>query len=168
MRGPKPLQVELSQEERQELEKLVNRHSTVQQIALRGRIILRAARGESNNQISRELGVSEGMVRLWRSRWVSLSPIELGDVNVAERLEDLPRSGAPAKISAGARCKIEQLACEAPEQSGRPITHWTNREIADEIMKRKIVEKISPRHAGRFLKRRGYQTASNPLLAHTG
>ena len=56
MPGPKPVQIELSVEERQELEKLVNRHSTGQQMSLRGRIILRASRGESNSQISRARG----------------------------------------------------------------------------------------------------------------
>jgi len=45
------------------------------------------------------------------------------------------------------------LACEKPESSDRPITHWTAREIADEVKKRKIVDDISPRHAARLLKR---------------
>jgi hypothetical protein len=45
------------------------------------------------------------------------------------------------------------MACEKPEESGRPISHWTAREIADEIMERKIVDHISPRHAARLLKR---------------
>jgi putative transposase len=45
------------------------------------------------------------------------------------------------------------MACEHPEESGRPISHWTGREIADEIKKRGIVDEISPRHAARLLKR---------------
>lgn len=43
------------------------------------------------------------------------------------------------------------LACESPEDSGRPISHWTPRELADETIKRGIVKTISPRHLGRFL-----------------
>ena len=50
-------------------------------------------------------------------------------------------------------CHIQQLACEKPEESGRPISHWTNREVADEVMKRGIVAQISPRHAARLLKK---------------
>jgi transposase len=165
MRGPKPKQIELGEKEREELEQLVKRHTVGQQIALRGRIILAAGAGKNNSQIARELGVSLDMVRLWRERWLLLEPIELEDLNVEERLEDIPRPGAPARITADQRCQIEQLACELPEGSGRPITNWTNREIADEIKKRGIVAEISPRHAGRLLKRRGYQTASNPVLA---
>ena len=167
MRGPKPPQIELSEQEREELEKIVKRHTVGQQIALRGRIILAAGGGKNNSQIGRELGVSLDMVRLWRGRWLLLQPIKLSDVSIEERLEDLPRPGAPARITADQRCQIEQLACEPPEGSERPISHWTGREIADEIKKRGIVAQISARHAGRLLKRGGYQTASNPVLADT-
>ena len=45
------------------------------------------------------------------------------------------------------------LACEAPSQSGRPISQWTSRELADEIIQQGIVERISPRHAARLLER---------------
>jgi putative transposase len=50
-------------------------------------------------------------------------------------------------------CQIEQLACEAPEKAGRPISQWTGREIADELVTRGIVETISARHAARLLKK---------------
>jgi putative transposase len=82
-----------------------------------------------------------------------LQDISLADLSVEERLQDAPRPGAPARITADQRCQIEALACEKPEGSDRPITHWTAREIADELKKRKIVDDISPRHAARLLKR---------------
>jgi hypothetical protein len=104
-------------------------------------------------------------VRLWRDRWAVLQPISISDLTVQDRLADLPRPGAPLHITADQRCQIEKLACELPEQSGRPISQWTHREIADEIIKRGIVDTISPRHAGRLLKRSGSQTAPHPLLA---
>ena len=153
MPSPKPLRVELNEAEEGELKKLVKGHSVAQQIALRGRIVLSAGAGKNNSQIAREQKVSLDMVRLWRGRWRDLQPIALADLSVEERLEDLPRPGAPARITAEQRCQIEALACEQPEGSDRPISHWTGREIADEIMKRGIVEQISARHAGRLLKR---------------
>jgi len=55
--GPKPPAVQLTEGERQELGKLVKRHSTEQQIALRARIVLAAAAGKGNAQIGRELQV---------------------------------------------------------------------------------------------------------------
>jgi transposase len=153
MPGPKPPEVHLADEARQGLEKLVKRHSAQQQIALRGRIILAAADGTNNAQVARELGIGVETARLWRNRWLALEPIPLADLSIEERLEDLPRPGAPARITADQVCQIVAMACEEPEESGRPISHWTNREIADEIKKRGIVDQISPRHAARLLKR---------------
>jgi len=166
MPGPKPPPIELTRIEQQELEKLVKRHNVGQQIALRGRIVLVAAEGKNNSEIARKLKVRVATVRLWRGRWRDLQPIPMTDLSAEERLEDLPRSGAPAQITAEQRCQIEALACEQPEDSNRPISHWTGREIADEIIKRGIVEQISARHAGRLLKRGRYQTPSDPLLVN--
>jgi len=43
------------------------------------------------------------------------------------------------------------IACEKPEVYERPISHWTVRELADEMVKQGIVERISARHVGRLL-----------------
>lgn len=153
MPGPKPSEIRLSEAERQDLEKLVHRHGTGQQKALRGRVVLLAAAGKNNSEIARELNQSVDMVRLWRRRWLALQPIALEDLSVEERLEDLPRPGTPPRLTADQVCQIEQLACEKPERSGRPISQWTGREIADELVKRGIVDRISPRHASRLLKK---------------
>ncbi len=155
MPGPKPAPLVLTEVERAGLEKLVKRHSTRQQIALRGRIVLCAAAGKNNAEIVRELKVSLDAVRLWRGRWLMLQAIGLADLSLEDRLEDLPRPGTPSRLSADQICRIEQLACEQPEQSGRPISQWTGREIADEIIRREIVDTISPRHAARLLKKGG-------------
>jgi putative transposase len=82
-----------------------------------------------------------------------LAAIPLTDLSVEERLQDLPRSGRPSAITADQMCQIIALACEKPEQSERPISQWSAREIADEIMKRGILPFISPRHAARLLKK---------------
>lgn len=150
---PKAQVVRLTEIERQGLEKMIKRHQVGQQTALRARIVLAAARGETNEGIAKENKVSSETVRLWRNRWVKLQDISLDDLSLEDRLQDAPRPGAPAQITADQRCRIEALACEKPEESERPITHWSAREIADEVLKRKIVESISPRHAARLLKR---------------
>ena len=49
--------------------------------------------------------------------------------------------------------RIVALACEAPGASGRPISQWSTTELAAEIVRRGIVDEISPRHAARLLKR---------------
>jgi len=153
MPGPKPLEIILKDAERQELEKLVRRHTTEQQKALRGRVVLLATAGKNTPEIARELKTSLDTVRLWRRRWLDLQPISLKDLSVAERLEDLPRPGTPPRLTADQICHMEQMACEKPEKSGRPISQWTGREIADELVKRGIVDTISARHASRLLKK---------------
>jgi putative transposase len=150
---PKAQVVNLSDAERQGLEKLIKRHQVGQQIALRARIVLAAAGSLKNTEIAQRYHVTLDTVRLWRNRWVKLQDISLDDLSIEDRLVDAPRPGAPAEITADQRCRIEALACEKPEASERPITHWTAREIADEVLKREIVESISPRHAARLLKR---------------
>ena len=152
-RGRKPVAVLLTDEEKNGLNKLIRRHNVSQQIAKRARVVLAAGVGKSNSRIVREMGISRDMSRLWRQRWIDLQPIALEDLSIEERLEDLPRPGAPARITLDQKCQIHQLACERPEESGRPITHWTSREVADEVMKRGIVEQISARHAARLLKK---------------
>jgi len=151
MRGPKAALLSLSKEEREALEKLVRRHSIPQQIALRGRIVLAAADGKGNSEIAREVGLGVDRVREWRMRWIGLQAVSLSDLPVEERLSDLPRPGRPSEISAQQICQVVAMACEQPKE--RPISHWTGREIADEVMRRGIVSKISARHATRVLKK---------------
>jgi putative transposase len=153
MRGPKPPTIELTDAERQALDELVRRHSTPQQMALRARIVLAAAEGQNNAQIARRLDVSLDMVRLWRERWLILRPASLEDLPVRDRLSDAPRPGAPRRITDEQVCRIVELACEAPQRSGRPISQWTGREIAEEIQRRGIVDQISGRHAARLVKK---------------
>jgi len=164
---PKAQVVVLSDVERQGLEKLTKRHQVGQQIALRARIVLAAGDGLKNKDIVKKYKVTADTVRLWRKRWVKLQDICLDDLSIEERLQDAPRPGAPAKLTADQRCRIEALACEKPEDSARPITHWSAREIAEEVVKRQIVAEISPRHAARLLKRGGPQTPLEPLLVDT-
>ena len=151
MRGPKPPGVALSAEQRSELERLVRGHTTAQQVALRARMILGAAEGLNNSQIARQLGLDVDTVRLWRNRWLGLAAASLEDLSVQERLSDAPRPGAPARITPQQVCKVLELACQAPERSGRPISQWTARELADELVQRGLVDTISPRHAARLL-----------------
>lgn len=164
MRGPQPPLIELTEEEHKELDALTRRHSTPQQLAFRARIVLAAAEGLNNAQIMRLLDVSRDRVRLWRRRWLDLALIPWADLSLEERLADVPRPGRPARISAEAVCQIVALACEAPATSGRPISQWSSREIAEEVQQRGIVAQISPRHAARLLKR----GISNRISAATG
>ena len=74
-------------------------------------------------------------------------------LEVAARLADEPRNGRPATFTAEQICVIMAIACETPRDSGYQMTHWTQQSIADEAMRRDVVDGISQRSVGRFLKR---------------
>jgi putative transposase len=156
-------QVVLSEKERDELEQITRRHRSEQQQVQRARIVLAAAQGHANVQIAHDLAINVDTARLWRDRWVGLQGIDWETLSVAERLQDVPRPGAPPKITAEQRCQIAAIACEAPMKSGRPISQWTGREIADELKSRGIVEQISPRHAAYLLKKGGCNRTASAI-----
>ena len=153
MPGPKLPPIEVSGEERAELERLVRRHRTGQQLAERARIILGLADGLNQSEVARTAGVHIETVRKWRRRWDAARDVPLADLDVAARLDDAPRPGTPARITPEQVARIVALACEAPGESERPISQWSTTELAGEIMRRGIVATISPRHAARLLKR---------------
>jgi putative transposase len=158
--------VVLTERERIELQRLVRAYSTGQQVALRARIVLLAGDGWNNLQIARELGVDDETPGHWRRRWLQFQDVPLEEVSVAERLADAPKPGAPAKFTPEQVCQIIALACERPADSERPISQWSHRELADEIVRRGIVVSISPRHAGRLLKSGRSQATPDSVLAH--
>ena len=153
--------IRLSDDQRRVVEGLVRAHTTPQQVALRARIMLLCDEGVGVRETARRLEVWPKTVRRWRTRWLS-SP---AGVEVVARLSDAPKSGAPATFTAEQICAIIAIACEQPSASDRPITHWSQQEVADEAMRRGIVDSISQRSVGRFFKRVGLEAASHPLLA---
>src|SRR5215831_4913567 len=131
-------------------------------LAQRAEIILRAFEGEENQTIAAVINLDPTAVGMWRRRWVKtwhkLIQIECTETHAAFRraiediLSDAPRSGHPGKFTPEQITQILALACEPPEQSGRPITHWTHKELADEAQKRGIVASISEAQVGRYLR----------------
>jgi putative transposase len=154
--------VTVSPEQREALEQLVRSHSTPQQLAIRARLILCAADGVGVRESARELDVWPKTVRYWRRRWRRQAA---DGQSVAERLTDAPRSGAPATYTPEQICAVIAMTCEKPSESERPISHWSQREIADEAMRRGLVPSISQRSVGRFLKKK---PTSNRIASGTG
>ena len=159
--GRRALKIILTTKERRDLEGLIRTRSTSQQLALRARIIVLAADGLSVRETSERLVVWRKTVSEWRKRWL----VSAAEFAVVDRLSDRPRQGAPAIITPEQICAIIALACEKPSEGGIPISHWSQQAVADEAMRRGIVEKISQRSVGRFFKRVGLEAASHPLLA---
>ena len=108
-----------------------------------------------------ELDVWPKTVRYWRKRWRQAAEGQ----SVPERLADAPRSGAPATYTPEQICALVAMTCEKPSESERPISHWSQREIADEAMRRGLIANISQRSVGRFLKKR---PTSSRIASATG
>jgi len=152
-----PDPVKVLPEQRDMLEQLVRTRSTPQQLALRARMILQVAEGVAVRAVARKLDVWPKTVRYWCKRWRGAADGQ----PVAERLADAPRSGAPATFTAEQICAVIAMTCEQPEDCGRPISQWSQREIAEEAMRRGIIPCVSQRSVGRFLKKK-------PTFSHIG
>ena len=187
MPGPPAVSVALSDPHRELLKEIARRPKSSQRLACRAQILLEAADGTPNEEIGRRLGLNLATIRCWRRRGAETSA-RLDDLEAALRLDgtteskigvmirqaleaaldDAPRPGAPAKFTAEHIVAIVAIACEDPDKYGRPVTHWTPRELADEVLKQKIVPQISVRSVGRFLKGGRPQAPPEPLLAEPG
>lgn len=157
---------------------VVKRYNQKRSIAhhykLRTSIILRASEGESNLQISQELALSYNTVKAWRRRWQQhyqelcvyqtgvcgqgISDHELME-KVLEILTDIPRSGAPKRITLTQENQIVALACKRPEDFGIPMTQWNREMLAKVAVAADIVDTIarrpgSPRYVSELLKKK--------------
>jgi hypothetical protein len=125
------------------------------------RMVLQAAKGRSNSRIAVHWGLDRGTVRLWRGRWAATqAQIEAALLEGATRrqlvtlleavLAAAPRAGAPDTFTPEPRVASLAVSCEPPSLSGRPVSHWTPRELVAEVVQRGLVPSISERTIGRL------------------
>ena len=149
-------------ERQQDILKEFSRSTTIAwRLHQRVQMILLAFEKRLNRDIAETVRLGTDQVGKWRKRWQEdfdrLTVIEgaphSGDLKhaIAERLSDEPRSGRPPTLTAEQLTMIFAVACEAVEESGRPVARWTQREIVDEVIKRGIVESISTSHLSTLL-----------------
>lgn len=167
--------VVITERQQDALHQIVSSRSSPQGLAHRAQIILLAFEGLQNEQIAQRLQCERHGVGTWRRRWQKafqrLVVIECMEqpsalrAAIEEVLGDLPRAGCGGTFTAEQITQILAVACEEPVNSGRPVTHWTPRELTEEVIRRGIVPSISVRHVGRFLKGGGPPAAPEPVLA---
>jgi transposase len=110
--------LELSEAERSELNGWARRRKTAQALALRSRIVLRAADGLSNTAIAAELATSKHTVGKWRGRFARLR---------TDGLLDEPRPGAPRRIGDE---RVAELVDRTLSTRPEDATHWSLRTMA--------------------------------------
>src|SRR5579871_5846079 len=150
----------LSERQQKLLEEFSKSRTIGKCLAQRATIILLGFAGMWNEVIARQVGLNRQQVGVWRRRWRDAwdalcvwectEPHRLREA-ILDVLADAPRPGAPATFTRSEVAQIVALACEPPKLSGRPIDHWTLRELRDETLKRQIVAAISVSQIGRYL-----------------
>ncbi|WP_019533300.1 helix-turn-helix domain-containing protein [Paenibacillus ginsengihumi] len=151
-RGRKASPIFVSENQGKVLEQLIRRRSTPQSLGKRARLVLESVRRLTNTAISQLLPMDRSRVVHWRGRWIKHFPElcrfeqehpEELEAAIVQTLSDLPRPGTPPTFTEQQVLQIVAIACEDPAASGRPISHWTPREVRDEAIKRGIVTSIS-------------------------
>ncbi len=118
MRGPAPVTVTVSDDERQRLDSWAHRSRSAPQVARRARIILACAAGRSTTSIAKRFHVSRTTVCKWRTRFVR---------DRLEGLIDEPRPGTPRRIT---DAQVEQVVIATLETTPRGATQWSTRDMA--------------------------------------
>lgn len=113
----KPINLNLSESEKMELESIIRSRTSEQRMVERSKIILLTEEGKSLDEIERLLGISRVTANLWRKKF---------KMKRMEGLKDTPRSGRPRIFGSKDRLKVIARACQRPDN----ITHWTNRDLA--------------------------------------
>src|SRR5918995_6620750 len=147
----RPTALDLSEAERAELQGLSRRRKTAQALALRARIVLRAAEGLSNTAIAAELGVAKHTVGKWRERFA---------VRRLEGLRDEPRSGAPRTVTDE---RVAELLVRTLETAPEDATHWSTRSMAAACgLSPATVQRVWRAFGLRPHRAEGFQLSSDP------
>jgi transposase len=173
----KAAKITITERQQEILRTLKNAVTAPSRLRQRASIILLAFEGHRNEEIAQEVGLAQGPVGIWRRRWAGaferLIHIECSETRAKLRraieavLSDEPRPGAPGKFTPEQVTQILAVACEPPEKSGRPITHWTAHELSDEVVTRGIVTSISPSQVARYLREAVLQPHKSRYWLHT-
>src|SRR3954452_24412078 len=115
-----PVRIELTGDERAQLEAWARRRTSAQALALRSRIVLLAGEGLNNTEIGERLGVQRPMVRKWRGRFAE---------HRLDGLTDEPRPGRPRTITDE---EVEAVVVKTLESTPKDATHWSTRSMAKE------------------------------------
>jgi transposase len=113
--------IELTDDERGQLEAWARRRTSAQALAQRSRIVLLAAEGLKNTEIAKRLGTGRPMITKWRNRFAE---------HRLDGLTDEPRPGQPRTIS---DAQVEQVIVKTLETTPKDATHWSTRSMAREV-----------------------------------
>ena len=168
--------IEISEKQKRILKGNATGTHTPLHLRTRSQIILYAAKGWSNNAIEKTMGIDGKTVKLWRDRYSrhyeemrrteAETPLKIRSA-VNKILSDEQRPGSPPTFTDVQVAAIIAMACEDPSKFDVPCSHWTPGLLQIEVVKHGIVDNISVRQIGRFLKRKKFAAAPQPVLAES-
>lgn len=123
----------LTEDERAELERRANAHTSTVREARRARIVLLCADGVPLRRIAAVVDMDQHQVGLWRRRFLARR---------LDGLVDQPRSGRPRRLGHDERMEIAAVAT-SERDSADPVATWSYFEVADELVRRGIQVSVS-------------------------
>ena len=144
MPTPSAPRIILAQNAYADLHALIRAHSTPPSLALRARIVLRAAADDTptNLTISRDLGCDNRTAGKWRRRYLALGFVGL---------QDAMRPGRPRTIGSPTRVQVISVASALPQDQDRPVPRWTLDEIVATLLDALHTDAISRSSIWRIL-----------------
>jgi hypothetical protein len=136
------IRIDLSHEERDDLERLARSYAAPHRSVVRAQTILELARGQSISAVSRELGRDRKIVRKWQGG---------SSGNGCEGWRTFLAAGGQPVFPPELAAHLVKLACELPDRAGRSLSLWTCAEFARSLKQGRIVEGISPQSVQRIL-----------------
>jgi transposase len=125
--------VELTEDERAELERRANAHTSTVRDARRARIVLMAADGVPLRQIGIAVQMDQHQVGEWRRRFLA---------GRLDGLGDQPRSGRPRRLGHDERMEMAAVATSERDPAD-PVATWSYFEVAEELVRRGIEVSVS-------------------------
>lgn len=149
--GRPKTEIELTEQEREELERLSRRTRANRHVSLRAKMILASASGMSDVAVAAKLRCSNATVGTWRKRFAERR---------LEGLYDEPRVGRPREITDE---KVEEVVVETLETTPKGRTHWSTRKMAKKAgISRSSVGRIWRAHGLKPHIVRGFKLSNDP------
>ena len=148
-----PIRVELSAQERRELERMVRAPSTQMRYRRRAQILLAVAQDNARNAVvAAQLGMNINTVRLWRNRFARL---RLGG------LRDQPGRGRKPVFVGEREARIVAATLTPPQEA----THWSSRRLAPLVgVSKTTVQRVWQAYGLQPHREQTFKFSRDPLL----
>ena len=147
------LQLQVSAEQRQQLQELSRKPRSNPSLRFRSQIVLACDSGLTNTEVAKKLHTTPFTVGFWRNRFIT------GGV---ESLGDQPRPGAPRKIGDD---QVEAVVKKTLQTTPKGATHWSTRSLAKQLgMSQSTVSRIWRAFGLKPHRSESFQLSADPLL----